>query len=178
MHYLKSYFFFGLFFFLLLSLSLGFDFSLCATPERAKAELGDDYYAFCEQNVAPAYHSDAPALAEEQQINPQPIHRPNAPEWVYESNYSALATASYTTNLRFIVAILAIVLSVVFCVLIIWRTHHQHLLTLAALNKLLPTLRAYQQAGYTVEQIKTLLANRGYTSSFINKVVKALEKNP
>jgi hypothetical protein len=84
-----------------------------------------------------------------------------------------LPKGSYAT-----VALIALFLVGLFIGLIVWRHHHHRHITQEAIHKLLPTIRAYVQAGYTQEQICVLLVGRGYTSLFINKLLNALEEKP
>ncbi len=181
MQYLRKILLIVLFFFLFSFVVIAFDFSICDTPERAIAELGDDYYAFCESNVAPAYYSNVSELAEVQTSTPDRIYIPEAytpPEDEIENNLNNFSTDMYTNNLVLIVGIIGVLLLISLIGLIMWRKHHHKHITIEAVNKILPTMRQYVQAGWTPDQMSQMLITQGYDMVFIKQLLKALDQKP
>ncbi len=163
-----------------------FDFSICATPQQAKQELGNDYYAFCEHNIALSYAIDTQKKATLQQENPVVLLQNDSSSVVKNNSIGISGLLSNLSNSRethsgAIVTFLEILGLLLFLLLFLLVTIHfirRKRETNQTINKLLLHLRAYKEANYTNQQLAALLSEKGYTSTLISKLLKALEKKP
>ncbi|MCF7798743.1 hypothetical protein K9M74_02465 [Candidatus Woesearchaeota archaeon] len=178
MQHLNKYVGWGIIFLLLVTTVFAFDFSICDTPQQAKAELGDDYYAFCETNVDLAYRGTLAGLQEDSvAYNDSSLSFPtrnNSSRQDFSSDFPDEMLDDSTTFTQFFI-IAGFLLLGSLCILLVWRYRHLHHTHKEAVEKLLPTLHQYRQAGYTDDQIANMLLARGYEQSFINKLLRALE---
>jgi hypothetical protein len=160
------------------SFAIAFDFSLCDSPELAMEELGDDYYALCERNVAPDYYSDAPELALQQEpASPQPI-TPPLEQYPLDTWTDTTPSTFFARHALVLTALAGLALFALLFWLIVWHHHHRRQHKKEAFAQLIPFVKQYVQAGYSLEQIKAILLERGYTSSFINELFATLETLP
>jgi len=160
------------------TLSFAFDFSLCDSPQRAMDELGDDYYALCERNVAPDYYSDTPDAILAQK--PTPASSVSAPvlEQYPGAELDMDSTSFFTKHAILLTGVAGLCLFCILLWLILWHRQQQRRLKKATFTRLEPFIRQYLQAGYSLEQIRSLLLEQGYAPGFINDLFVSLELSP